>query len=314
MNLNDLMLTHTRGLTAQAALYLAQQIHQFNLGTPEARQECLKELRLRGFVAGIVQWADPIHLNLIKQHLDRMNIRMAWHFEATYPQKLRERMGGEAPAWVWVAGDAERLSASTCAMIGSRQSPPPFLSAARKLAAQLSGQGIVIASGGAQGADTAAHEGAREGKGGIVVVPARGVLTINLDDCQPNLDHMTGLCLDQAQAPFNAGRAIRRNDIIAALSDALVLVASEIKGGSAYAVRWALAHDIPVWCLVDGAMTPPGNEQLILQGLARPLSIDQPAEDLAQAVIESINRAKIKQAPSEEKTPDQMDIFNIQSA
>ena len=310
MNLNELVLTHTRGLPAQAALYLANQPGLPDLDTADERERCLRELRQRGYVTGIVQWANRDDLDLINQHLERLNIRLCWHGRSGYPFKLYERLGEDAPAWLWVSGDESRLEPPACAMIGSRQSPPPFLSTARRLATELSARGITLASGGARGADTAAHEGARQGRAGIIVIPAHGILTMNLDDCQPGANHMTCLGLDQAQAPFHAGRAIRRNDIIAALSDALVLVASDIKGGSAYAVRWALAHRLPVWCFSDDEETPPGNEMLIRQGLAQPLPIRQPVGILAEAIAQSMREHQKQQAPPEGMAPAQPNLFD----
>jgi NAD(P)-dependent dehydrogenase (short-subunit alcohol dehydrogenase family) len=74
------------------------------------------------------------------------------------------------------------------------------------------------------------------------------ILNIDLTACRPRgIDaapgRLTCLGLDRPEVPFSAGLAIRRNDVIAALGDGLILIASGLKGGSAYSVRWALRRE-----------------------------------------------------------------------
>ncbi len=84
---------------------------------------------------------------------------------------------------------------------------------------------------------------------------------------------MSCLALDRPWSRFSPGLAIRRNTIIAAMGHGLVLVASDLKGGSCYAVQWALRHRLPIWCFEAGSDTPPGNRALIRGGQAEPLPI-----------------------------------------
>jgi DNA processing protein len=156
------------------------------------------------------------------------------------------------------------------------------------LARALAGAGVCVVSGLAAGADRAAHEGAMEATVGTLAVPARGLLELDLSPCLGEEAPMTCLGLDRPDAPFTAGLAIRRNDVIAALGDGLVLVASDLKGGSAYAVRWAIAQGAPLWCLTKGHATPPGNLHLTRHGLARPLDAAAPPEDWLAEILPAL--------------------------
>ena len=102
---------------------------------------------------------------------------------------------------------------------------------------------MAVVSGMAAGADTAAHQGAMmaslggtsSGPAGTIAVPAYGILNTPLGDCRSpmkgDVPRMTCLALDRPDAPFSAGLAIRRNSVIAALGDGLVLAASGPQGG-----------------------------------------------------------------------------------
>ena len=95
----------------------------------------------------------------------------------------------------------------------------------------------------------------------------------------------TVLALETPDEPFSAALAVRRNALIAAMGDGLILVASELKGGSSYAVRWALDSGRPLWCLDAGRATPPANQQLLRAGRAQPLPIDASADEWLGAIL-----------------------------
>ena len=80
-------------------------------------------------------------------------------------------------------------------------------------------------------------------------------------------------------------------DVIAALGDALVLVASGVEGGSKYALRAALRRRTPVWCFECGARTPPANAGLLRAGHARPLSLGGKADAWAEEIIRALPAA-----------------------
>lgn len=323
---DQIYLIHCRGLTAEAIHFLACEWWAAREGLPaelaeaSGRQALALALGARGLLrGGPLAWPEWKSVRLQATLLQRAQVRLCWRGREGYPDKLAGRLGGTAPCWVWVAGEESRLGRTACAMVGSRQTPPPYLEAARRLGRALAEAGTPVVSGMAPGADSAAHEGALAGEGGTVAVPARGILHTELSACQRTRVHpaarMTCLALDWPQAPFSAGLAIRRNDVIAALGDGLVLVASDLKGGSAYAVRWALAHKVPLWCFESGAATPPANRHLIRQGLAQPLGLTEPAEAWLRAIrprLEAYHAAA--RATREDKPLGQLNLLDPEPA
>jgi DNA processing protein len=320
MNEHDLFLILTRGLPAEAVRRLAGQSADSlaALADPRAaidRQRCLLALRREGLHGrGEVTWPDPAHVHAIAERVHRAGAVLAWRGETGYPPRLAQRLGPAAPAWVWIEGSASRLTHPACAIVGSRDTSPAFLAATRRLAHALAEAGLTVVSGMAPGADSAAHEGAMTGRAGTVAIPARGLLQINLAAWRIRPARLTCLCLDRPDAPFSAGLAIRRNDIIAALGEGLILAASDLRGGSSYAVRWVLAHGQPLWALEAGARdTPPANRHLIERGLARALTIDGNAEEQAREVAAALKKTVLEKQQTAEAVgpngPGQLDLW-----
>lgn len=79
-----------------------------------------------------------------------------------YPPLLREI--SSPPTLLHVLGDL-RLSGAALAIVGSRSPTPYGLKVARQLARGLAAHGFAVVSGLARGIDTAAHQGARGGRG-----------------------------------------------------------------------------------------------------------------------------------------------------
>lgn len=195
---------------------------------------------------------------------------------------------------VYVRGAMARLAGPFCAVVGSRRTPPRLLDAAFRLGAALSDAGYVVASGGAKGADAAAHAGAAAGKAGTLVVPACGLDAPGVPRRAAGGETWLGLA--PPAAPFAAATAVRRNYAIADISCGVVLVASGAKGGSWYAVRRALESGKPVWCFEDGEGTPEGNASLIRARLARPLSLRAGADRWVAEILDAV--AEARRAPS----------------
>jgi len=179
-------------------------------------------------------------------------IEILWSGTERYPARVEAELDKDAPGWLFVRGSRERLTRSQCAVIGSRETPEEYCQAAEQLGEALSDRGIVVTSGMAAGADSAAHAGAARGAAGTIGIPAYGILNPAVGGAVSAYESFTVVGIDRPNERFSAGCAIRRNYVIAALSEALVLVASELRGGSAYALGWALRHRVPVFCFESG--------------------------------------------------------------
>jgi len=192
------------------------------------------------------------------------------------PKRVNRLLKSYTGEEVTVLGDPRRLLLPAVTMVGSRKTPGKLLTAAASLARVLSDEVGPVVSGMAAGADSAALAGAVRGRSGAIVIPACGLARVPKRALAlAENSSATFLGLFPFYAPFNAGYAIQRNSVLAAMGRALVLVASDLKGGSTYAINWALAHGIPVFCFESGASTPAANAHLIRTGRAMALSLKE---------------------------------------
>ncbi len=158
--------------------------------------------------------------------------------DETYPRRLKKKLGYEAPALLFGAGEADLLDAGGLAIVGSRNASESELEFARDVSARCAKDGIPVVSGGARGVDAAAMQGAAEG-GGLVI----GILADSLLRATVNRENRRGieegrlvlLSPFSPEAGFNAGNAMQRNRYIYALSDYALVVQSDYEKGGTWA-------------------------------------------------------------------------------
>ncbi|MFO0691943.1 MAG: DNA-processing protein DprA [Polyangiales bacterium] len=135
------------------------------------------------------------------------------------------RVAGELPPW------------SPCvAVVGTRRPDPEAAEFAFELGRALAVAGVVVMSGGALGIDAAAHEGALAGGGRTVAVLGTG-----LDRAYPPthgrlFERIAARGALVTTAPDGAaahkGRFLRRNELVAALADSVVVVQAPDRSGA----------------------------------------------------------------------------------
>jgi predicted Rossmann fold nucleotide-binding protein DprA/Smf involved in DNA uptake len=247
-----------------------------------------------------LNWPRNARIQFLSGKLDCCGVRLTWKGESDYLKCMDVLEDSRRPEWYWTAGPVLAMNNFRIGFVGSRDTSREFLGSTYSLARQISSEGVPVVSGGASGADTAAHTGARCSHGGTIMVPASGILNRVQPGIGPVGFRDTVVAIDRPGVSFSAGLAIRRNYIIAALSDQLVLVAAGMKGGSCYAVNEALKLGKPVWCFEDGKNTPPGNRHLLNAGLARPLVLHQSAEHLVGQILDRQNETSRRNGPGKD--------------
>jgi len=144
---------------------------------------------------------------------------------------------------LWVRGALPPSDAPCVAVVGSRRAAPGALLTARDIALDLAAAGIIVISGLARGVDAAAHRGALLGNGVTIAVLGCGI-----DLCYPP-EHLDlrdriasagGVLSEDGGAEPPAGwRFPRRNRLIAALAEAVVVVEATARSGALSTARWA---------------------------------------------------------------------------
>ena len=205
------------------------------------------------------------------QHHREHEITVLLPDHPSYPRRCREDPG--APPILFCKGDPRVLhSPATAALVGTRAPTRYGIGIAAQLGADLSAAGVGIVSGLALGIDAAAHEGAC-GSG----APPIGVVAGGLDDPYPRrharlwervAEHGVIISESPAGTPTEKWRFPVRNRLLAAMSDAVVVVESRHHGGSSHTVDAALGLGRPVGA-VPGSIrsaTSEGTNALLADG------------------------------------------------
>jgi len=173
-----------------------------------------------------------------------------------YPHEL-ERLPGSPPS-VFVRGSWERRGWRV-AVVGARRASREGVDLTFQLAASLAARGVEILSGLAKGIDAAAHRGALS-----VAGRTGAVLGTSLDDCFPpehaelqeTVASSIGLLTERPTgSPPTRATFATRNRLLAALSDAVVVVEGSATSGALLTARYARSMGRPVgavpwslWC------------------------------------------------------------------
>ena len=178
-----------------------------------------------------------------------------------YPQELHAL--ANPPLALFYRGHLPLPGQKRVAVVGSRLSTRYGKRIARQLARDLAARGIEVTSGLARGIDREAHEGALEAEGVTHGVLGCGLPRIYPDEHRSLAASMTQLgsviCEFSPGTPPLPGNFPRRNRIIAALCDALILVEAKQKSGGLITVRWAADLGRSVF-VVPGQIDNPTSE------------------------------------------------------
>ncbi|WP_287002737.1 DNA-processing protein DprA [Sphingobium sp.] len=226
-----------------------------------------------------------------------------------YPERLRNIP--DPPAVLYVKGDVSGLHAPKClAVVGTREPTPYGEAVARKSAATAAEAGFTIVSGLAHGCDTLGHEGCLEVHGVGVAVMAHG-----LDKVYPAANRglasrllENGGCLVSEYplgvTPMRTAFA-ERDRIQSGLSDAILVIETDVKGGTMHTVRFSREQRRILACIDHPSKwkhedKTKGNQMLIAERWARGIA-DGPA---LNQLLSDIEHEKPSAAPTPPKVND----------
>lgn len=181
--------------------------------------------------------------------------------DSNWPTKLDDL--AVPPIGIIVKGAVEILNSPSLAIVGTRNPTPYGIRIAGDFAAGFVDRGWDIVSGGAYGIDTAAHRGALIAEGRTIAVIASGI-----DIAYPagNSRLFEQICESGALVsevvpgtPALPFRFLTRNRLIAALSQATLVVEAAFRSGSLRTARDAAELLRPVMA-IPGAINSPSSE------------------------------------------------------
>jgi DNA processing protein len=183
--------------------------------------------------------------------LEQYKIKPLFLTDAAYPQRLLHCT--DAPALIFYKGGADLNTTKILAIVGTRSHTEYGKKATETLINELSAHGVLIVSGLAYGIDAIAHKTALK-----MGLPTVGVVGHGLDKIYPQ-EH-SGLARDMVQnggllTEFWSGTKPDkhnfplRNRLVAGMSDATVVMETDLKGGSMITAALADGYNRDVFAL-----------------------------------------------------------------
>lgn len=195
------------------------------------------------------------------RELEEKHIRALFFTDDAYPQRMNRPGCEDCPALVYVLGDCDFNAPHSVAIVGTRKATAYGHETTTRLVDEMASEKPLIVSGLAYGIDTCAHTAAVD-RG----MPTVGVLGHGLNRIYPpeNRDLarrmlatggalLTEYPLGTAISPTNFPA---RNRIIAAMSDATVVVEAAERGGALITANMAIGYNREVFA-VPGHLDAP---------------------------------------------------------
>jgi DNA processing protein len=187
-----------------------------------------------------------------------------------WPMDALAALGEEAPGWLVGWGNASLLAEEMVAVVGSREATEESLQVAEILARALVEIDRTVLSGGARGIDQTAHQAALVDGGKTVFALPEGLAQARDFGMRHDVDAQRVAMISMLW-PFqrwSTPEAHARNRLIAALAQAVIVVAAKSKGGSVATGMAALEMDRPTLAVDHGKVTvhTAGNHRLLQAG------------------------------------------------
>ena len=193
---------------------------------------------------------------MLQEQCERLCISVVPVVSSAYPERLKQIL--RPPAVLYVKGKLPDCRYSI-GMVGSRMADAYGKKAAACFGRALAEAGVTVVSGGAKGIDTAAHEGALEGRGKTVAVlgcgpdivypPANRKL---FEEIEANgalvSEYPPGTEPDRFRFP-------ERNRIISGICQGIVLVQAAKRSGALITAEFAMDEGREVFCVPGNIFT-----------------------------------------------------------
>jgi DNA processing protein len=184
-----------------------------------------------------------------------------------YPARIKHILGSKAPKSLQVLGNIDLLNTIGVGFCGSRKATLKGLETAADCASQIAEHGFSVISGNAAGVDFKAHFHSLKAGGGTILVLPEGINHFKVRRSLVNAwDWNRVLVISQfgANDPWKAYRAMARNQLIVALSSAMIVIEAGESGGTLNAGEETLKLGMPLFVAEYSNMTSHAKGNAIL--------------------------------------------------
>ena len=183
--------------------------------------------------------------------IEKNHINVSYFSEEDYPERLKHCIDG--PVLLFSAGNIDFKNRKIISIVGTRQVTAHGMDFCKQLIAELSPLNPLIVSGLAYGVDIAAHQAAIENK-----LQTVGVIAHGLNQIYPKahkryvakIEENGGL-ITEFWSTSNPDKEnfVRRNRIVAGISEATIVIESADKGGSLITANMAIGYNRDVFAV-----------------------------------------------------------------
>jgi len=188
--------------------------------------------------------------------IERNNINVAFYEDDHYPDRLKHCIDG--PVLLFTSGNIQLKNRKIISIVGTRQITPYGTEFCKKLIADLAPLNPVIVSGFAYGVDIAAHQAALQNNLQTIGVVAHGLNQIYPKVHKRHVAKMEedGGFMTEFWSSSNPDKEnfVKRNRIVAGISEATIVIESADKGGSLITANMANDYNRDVFA-VPGRIT-----------------------------------------------------------
>lgn len=288
-------------------------------GSASAALEQIGDHAIKGGLGRRIKVCSQIDVERELENSHKIGAELILFREEKYPRLLRE-IDDPAPV-LTVKGKTELLNQYGVAVVGPRNASFNGTAFARRVAADLGGNSLIINSGLAKGIDTAAHESSL--KTGTIAVIAGGIDHVYPSE-NAQLYHKIanqGLLVSELPLgmPPKGGNFIQRNRIISGISLGVVIVEASLRSGSLTTARFAGEQGREIFSVPGSPFDPRchGTNRLIKQGAKLTENVDDILEELNSLKMRFSEVGMLKEADIEEfvaptpKVPSDDDINKV---
>ena len=181
---------------------------------------------------------------------ESLNIEIIGYCDESYPSKYKD-IGNSAPVIIYCKGDISLLnSRRKVAIIGTRKISDQGIKAGKYVTKALVDEDFVVVSGLAIGCDTIGHKECLDNGGKTIAILAHGLDMIYPKENKALADRIIeNGCLITEYPPytkFNANYFVARDRLQSGLSHGVLVIETNIKGGTLHTVNFAIKQMRPV--------------------------------------------------------------------
>jgi len=200
-------------LTMQQYRALRRMVRDYQKNTNVDRELCLEDLTAMGCsesearrILTLLGRADALEQRLLRW--EQLGVQICTRLSGDYPERLRERLGDDAPPVLFLRGDRTLLQRDMLSVVGSRDLTPEGAAFAEEVGHLAAARNLVLVSGNARGADRTAQDACLKAGGSVIAIVADSLLK------HSPKERVLYISEEVPEKGFSSVRALRRNRLI----------------------------------------------------------------------------------------------------